>query len=149
MNLTCIPLSACLPASFPPYTSITTNILFFDKSQKTDNVWYYRVDMPDGYKHFSKTKPMKVEHFESCIQWWDNRTDIKDTDTDTYKAKSYTAEELIDRGYDLDLCGYPTAEEEVLSPEETIRQFHEKRDSLNARIDKRLADIEVLLGVQR
>ena len=47
----------------------------------------------------------------------------------------------------MDLCGYPTAEEEVLSPEETIRLFHEKRDSLNAKIDKRLAQIEELLGI--
>ena len=139
-----------MPASvFAPYTSITTNILFFDKTKKTDAVWFYRVDMPEGYKHFSKTKPMKVEHFDECVAWWNERKQIKDADTDTYKAKDYTVLELAERGYDLDLCGYPTVEEEVLSPEETIRIFHEKRDSLNARIDKRLAAIEALLGVKR
>ena len=139
-----------MPASvFAPYTSITTNILFFDKTKKTDAVWFYRVDMPEGYKHFSKTKPMKVEHFDECVVWWNDRKQIKDADTDTYKAKDYTVLELAERGYDLDLCGYPTVEEEVLSPEETIRIFHEKRDSLNARIDKRLAEIEALLGVKR
>ena len=139
-----------MPASvFAPYTSITTNILFFDKTKKTDTVWLYRVDMPEGYKHFSKTKPMKVEHFDECVAWWNERKQIKDADTDTYKAKDYTVLELAERGYDLDLCGYPTVEEEVLSPEETIRIFHEKRDSLNARIDKRLAAIEALLGVKR
>lgn len=139
-----------MPSSvFAPYTSITTNILFFDKTKKTDKVWFYRLDMPEGYKHFSKTKPMKVEHFNDCVEWWNNREDIKDAETDTYKTKSFTVQELVDRGYDLDLCGYPTAEEEVLSPEETIINFHEKRDSLNARIDKRLAEIEALLGVER
>lgn len=139
-----------MPASvFAPYTSITTNILFFDKTKKTDAVWFYRVDMPEGYKHFSKTKPMKVEHFDECVVWWNDRKQIKDADTDTYKAKDYTVQELAERGYDLDLCGYPTVEEEVLSPEETIQIFHEKRDSLNARIDKRLAEIEALLGVKR
>ena len=138
-----------MPASvFAPYTSITTNILFFDKTKKTDTVWFYRVDMPEGYKHFSRTKPRKVEHFAECVAWWKERKQIKDTDTDTYKAKDYTVLELTERGYDLDLCGYPTVEEEVLSPEETIRIFHEKRDSLNARIDKRLAEIEALLGVK-
>lgn len=139
-----------MPASvFAPYTSITTNVLFFDKTKRTDTVWFYRVDMPEGYKHFSKTKPMKVEHFDECVAWWDDRKQIKDTETDTYKAKDYSVQELIERGYDLDLCGYPTVEEEVLSPEETIQIFHEKRDSLNARIDKRLAEIEALLGVKR
>jgi type I restriction enzyme M protein len=139
-----------MPSSvFSPYTSITTNILFFDKSKKTDKVWFYRVDIPDGYKHFSKTKPMKVEHFNECVAWWSDRHEIKDTETDTYKAKGYTVQELADRGYDLDLCGYPIAEEEVLSPEETIQNFHEKRDALNAKIDKRLVEIEALLGVER
>ena len=139
-----------MPASvFAPYTSITTNVLFFDKTKRTDTVWFYRVDMPEGYKHFSKTTPMKVEHFDECVAWWDDRKQIKDTETDTYKAKDYSVQELIERGYDLDLCGYPTVEEEVLSPEETIQIFHEKRDSLNARIDKRLAEIEALLGVKR
>ena len=139
-----------MPASvFAPYTSITTNILFFDKTKKTDTVWFYRVDMPEGYKHFSKTKPMRVEHFDECVAWWKERKPIMDADADTYKAKDYTVQELAERGYDLDLCGYPTVEEEVLSPEETIQIFHEKRDSLNARIDKRLAQIEALLGVKR
>jgi type I restriction enzyme M protein len=139
-----------MPASvFAPYTTITTNILFFDKTKKTESVWFYRVDMPEGYKHFSKTKPMKVVHFDECVAWWNERKPIKDTDTDTYKAKDFTVQELAERGYDFDLCGYPTIEEEVLSPEETIQIFHEKRDSLNARIDKRLAEIEALLGVKR
>ncbi|MCW1713863.1 MULTISPECIES: type I restriction-modification system subunit M [Synergistaceae] len=137
-----------MPSSvFSPYTSITTNILFFDRSQKTKEVWFYRVDMPEGYKHFSKTKPMKVEHFDDCAAWWSDRKEIKDTETDTFKAKAYSVQEIANRAYDMDLCGYPTAEEEVLSPEETIRLFHEKRDSLNAKIDKRLTQIEELLGI--
>ena len=137
-----------MPSSvFSPYTSITTNILFFDRSQKTKEVWFYRVDMPEGYKHFSKTKPMKVEHFDDCAAWWSDRKEIKDTETDTFKAKAYPVQEIANRAYDMDLCGYPTAEEEVLSPEDTIRLFHEKRDSLNAKIDKRLAQIEELLGI--
>ena len=139
-----------MPTSvFAPYTSITTNILFFDKSKKTDSVWFYRVDMPDGYKHFSKTKPMKREHFAECSQWWNNRVAIKDSETDSWKAKDYTVAELAARGYDIDLCGYPTIEEEVLSPEETIMLFHEKRDSLNAKIDHIITEIEALLGVVR
>jgi len=139
-----------LPSSvFAPYTSITTNILFFDRAKRTDQVWFYRLDMPIGYKHFSKTKPMKVEHFDECIAWWNDRKQLKDAETDTFKAKDFTVQELAERGYDIDLCGYPTVEEEVLSPEETIRSFHEKRDALNAKIDKRLAEIEALLGVKR
>ncbi|HAU65897.1 MAG: restriction endonuclease subunit M [Lentisphaerae bacterium GWF2_44_16] len=139
-----------MPSSvFSPYTPITTNILFFDNSKKTDQVWFYRVDMPKGYKHFSKTKPMKVDHFDECVSWWNNREQKKDSVSDALKAQVYSVSEIIDRSYDIDLCGYPTIGEEIFSPEETIRLFHEKRDSLNTKIDKRLAEIETLLGLKK
>ena len=135
-----------LPASvFSPYTSITTNILFFENAGRTDKTWFYRVDMPKGYKHFSKTKPMMLEHFAECEAWWGDRREIKDEGTDTFKARTYGAEELAARGYDFDLCGYPTEAEEVLSPEETIRAFHERRARLNAKIDRQIEKIAALL----
>lgn len=138
-----------LPASvFAPYTSITTNIIFFDNTGTTKETYFYRLDMPEEYKHFSKTKPMKLEHFADCIKWWNDRYDIQDKDTDTYKAKVYTLEEIVNRNYDIDLCGYPTVEEEVLSPEETILEYKEKRTTLNAKIDKKLQEIENILGVK-
>lgn len=138
-----------LPASvFAPYTSITTNIIFLDNKQKTNEVWFYRVDMPEGYKHFSKTKPMRLEHFDACVAWWHDRQEIADEGSDSFKAKKFTAAEIRARNFDLDLCGYPTYEEEVLSPEETIHEFKERRDALNAKIDRKLKQIEELLGVQ-
>lgn len=58
-----------LPGSvFAPYTSITTNILFFDNGRNTEGTWFYRMDMPDGYKHFSKTKPIQLSHFDPVIE---------------------------------------------------------------------------------
>ena len=137
-----------LPQSvFSPYTSITTNILFFDSTTTTKTIWFYRVDMPDGYKHFSKTKPMKLEHFAKCQEWWDNRQVIKDESTDTFKAKDFTVAEIIERNFDLDLCGYPSEEEEILSPEDTIREFQEKRNQLNDKIDKQIQKISELLKI--
>ena len=66
--------------------------------------------MPEGYKNFSKTKPMKLEHFAPAIEWWDNR-------------------------------------EEILPPKELIQQYQEKRTSLNADIDRILAQITDILGI--
>ena len=77
---------------FAPYTSIRTNILFFDNTEPTKETWFYRVDMPEGYKNFSKTKPMKLEHFNEAINWWDNREEIE---VDGFpKAKKYSVEEI-------------------------------------------------------
>jgi type I restriction enzyme M protein len=132
---------------FAPYTNITTNILFFDRSlPQTEKTWFYRLDMPDGYKHFSKTKPMKVEHFSPAVQWWDNREEITLDGFD--KSKCYTLAELEERNYNLDLCGYPHEEEEILPPHDLIQQYQEKRASLNADIDRILAEIENILGVK-
>ena len=130
---------------FAPYTSITTNILFFDREKATDEVWFYRLDMPEGYKNFSKTKPMKIEHFAPAIEWWENREEITVDGFD--KAKKYTVDEIVARNYDIDLCGYPHEEEEILPPKELIQQYQEKRASLNANIDRVLAQITDILGI--
>ena len=130
---------------FAPYTSITTNILFFDRTGKTEETWFYRLDMPDGYKNFSKTKPMKLEHFAPAMEWWNNREEITIDGFD--KAKKYTAQELADRNYNINLCGYPHEEEEILPPKELIQQYQEKRASLNADIDRILAQITDILGI--
>lgn len=114
-----------LPHSvFAPYTSITTNLLFFDKTKPTEKVWFYRMDMPEGYKNFSKTKPIRLEHFEPVIEWWNNRQAIEEDGFD--KAKCYTIEEIKASNYNLDLCGYPHIEEEILEPDVLISQYQEK-----------------------
>ena len=136
-----------LPHSvFAPYTSITTNILFFDKTGPTKETWFYRMDMPEGYKNFSKTKPIKVEHLDPIANWWENREEINVDGFD--KSKRYTAEEIKELGYNLDLCGFPNVEEEILEPDELINNYKVKRESLNAEINSILAEIEVMLGVK-
>ena len=129
---------------FAPYTSITTNILFFDNTHPTEETWFYRLDMPEGYKNFSKTKPMKPEHFQPALDWWNNRTEIEEDGFP--KAKKYTVEEIVANGYNIDLCGYPHEEEEILDPMDLINQYQEKRASLNAEIDHVLEKITSLLG---
>lgn len=130
---------------FAPYTSITTNILFFDRTKPTEETWFYRLDMPEGYKNFSKTKPMELKHFDPAMKWWNNREEINVDGFD--KAKKFTAEEIAARNYNIDLCGYPHEEEEILPPKELIQQYQEKRASLDADIDRILAQITEMLGI--
>lgn len=135
-----------MPGSvFSPYTSITTNILFFDRTKPTTDTWYYRLDIPEGYKHFSKTKPMKLEHFQPVMEWWNHREEINIDGFD--KAKKLTASQLsLEFGYNLDQCGYPHEEEEILEPMDLIFEYEERRASLNAQIDRVLAEITAILG---
>ncbi|MBT2688364.1 SAM-dependent DNA methyltransferase [Bacillus sp. ISL-47] len=129
---------------FAPYTSIRTNILFFDNTKSTEETWFYRVDMPEGYKNFSKTRPMKLEHFNEALAWWDYRKEIE---VDGFpKSKKYTVSEIVEKSYNIDLCGFPHEEEVILEPMDLIHQYQEKRASLNAEIDHILEQITSMLG---
>ena len=58
---------------FAPYTPIPTNLLFFDRSGPTKQIWFYEVALPDGRKNYTKTQPMQFEEFADCIAWWKER----------------------------------------------------------------------------
>ena len=145
-----------LPGSiFSPYTSIATNILFFDNEMadgckegfRTRETWFYRMDMPEGYKHFSKTKPMKLEHTAPIQEWWKDRKEIVNDEIGE-KSRVFTAQELLDMDCNFDQCKFPKDEEEVLPPDELLRQYHERRNALDAKIDATLGKIQELLGIQ-
>lgn len=136
-----------LPGSvFAPYTSITTNILFFNRDERgTSETWFYRLDMPEGYKHFSKTRPMKLEHFNPVVDWWGARRELEDG-SGAPKAKRYTKDELVERSYNLDLCGFPHEEDEILPPDELIARYKEEREELTKKIYGILDRVQDMLG---
>lgn len=134
-----------LPHSvFAPYTSIHTNMLFFDNTKPTEDVWFYRMDMPEGYKNFSKTRPIKLDHFQPVMEWWDNREEIINERDE--KSRKFTVQEIIDRNYNLDLCKFPQEEDEILEPHELIEHYIADRTRLNKEIDEVLAEIQEMLG---
>lgn len=144
-----------LPGSiFSPYTSIATNILFFNNERAegapegyaTKGTWFYRMDMPEGYKHFSKTKPMRLEHCDPIKQWWNDRKDIILGEGDE-KAKFFTVEELIASDCNFDLCKFPKEDEEILPPAELLANYYKKRAALDHEIDNTLSEIQRILGI--
>lgn len=81
---------------FAPYTSITTNILFFDKTGPTKEIYYYDIPLPEGYRSFSKTKPFKSEHLDVVRDWWNNRNG------DNNNSYVVMIDEVKQAGYNLD-----------------------------------------------
>ena len=94
------------------------------------------------YEH---QKNAVLEHFAEVLDWWDNREEIE---IDGFpKAKKYSVETLLNEmNGNLDLCGYPHEEEEILAPMDLINQYQEKRTALNAEIDSVLTQITFILG---
>src|SRR5215472_14698129 len=58
---------------FAPYTSIPTNLLFFDRSGPTRDIWFYEQPLPEGRKNYTKTSPIQFEEFDGCLRWWKKR----------------------------------------------------------------------------
>lgn len=58
---------------FAPYTNIPTNIMFFDRSGPTKEIWYYEQPLPEGRKNYTKTQPIQFEEFATCLAWWGKR----------------------------------------------------------------------------
>ncbi len=50
--------------------------------------------------------------------------------------------------FSFDLCGYPHEEEEILPPDELIRDYRARRAALDAEIDNKLAQICEILGIE-
>lgn len=119
---------------FAPYTNINTNLLFFNKGRPTKGVWFYRLEMPMGYKHFSKTRPMRDEHFQPVKDWWENRIESE-------VSQYILADEIASNNYNLDLCGFPHDTVEILPPDEFINQYLSEKTIIGNKIIKILKRI--------
>lgn len=60
---------------FSPYTDISTNLIFFDRSGPTNEIWYYQIPLPEGRRKYTKTRPMEYAEFADCLKWWDQRNE--------------------------------------------------------------------------
>jgi type I restriction enzyme M protein len=114
-----------LPNSvFAPYTSIKTNILFFEKGAPTKDIWYYEVPLPNGVKAFNKTKPMKLDDFSVCLDWWGEGNSITEKAArigrkETEQAWQVSIDEIIERNYNLDIKN-PHVEEVISHDPEVL-----------------------------
>ena len=110
---------------FNPYTSIKTNLLFFDKGTPTKDVWYYEHPYPEGYKSYNKSKPITVKEFDTEKAWWNNREENQ-------YAWKVSAEEIKARGYNLDIKN-PHQEADTLgTPEEILEQYRTTENKIGS-----------------
>ncbi|HRG48269.1 MAG TPA: N-6 DNA methylase [Leptospiraceae bacterium] len=94
-----------LPNSvFQPYATVATNLLFFEKGKPTKDIWYYEHRMPEDYKAYNKTRPIRLEEFDPIKKWWTKRKESE-------VAWKVNIKTIVDRGYDLDIKN-PTKKEE-------------------------------------
>ncbi|MHB1304418.1 MAG: type I restriction-modification system subunit M [Acidiphilium sp.] len=122
---------------FAPYTSIPTNILFFDRSGPTKEVWYYEQPLPEGRKNYTKTQPMQFDEFKGCMAWWAKREEND-------QAWKVSVKELLNANCNLD-CKNPRAKVdfEHLPPDQLADDILKKE----LRIAELMREIKGALGV--
>ncbi len=127
---------------FAPYTSIPTNLLFFEAGEEqwdtpcTREVWFYEQSLPEGRSNYSKTKPLQFEEFADCQQWWNHR------DEPNERAWRVSYEEIAARDFNLDWKN-PNHQEDAqhLPPEQLVESILKKE----ARIQELLGEIKAAL----
>jgi len=85
---------------FAPYTDIPTNLLFFEKTGRTREVWFYEVQPPEGRKKYSKTRPMRFEELAGCQAWWGGPA--REGRAETERAWRVPIAEIEADGFNLD-----------------------------------------------
>ncbi|MBW8270348.1 type I restriction-modification system subunit M [Caldovatus aquaticus] len=60
---------------FAPYTDIPTNVIFFDTSGPTREIWFYEQPLPEGRRKYTKTRPIQFEEFSEFLAWWGSRAE--------------------------------------------------------------------------
>lgn len=122
---------------FAPYTSIPTNVLFFDRSGPAQDVWYWEHRLPEGRKNYTKTQPLQFDEFSPLQAWWDRREEGE-------QAWKVSAQELLGNGCNLDRKN-PNAKDDIThrAPQELVASILQKEEQIAAivrRIQGLLAD---------
>jgi type I restriction enzyme M protein len=125
---------------FSPYTSIPTNILFFDRTGPTKETWFYGHPLPEGKKNYTKTKPIQFEEFKPCLGWWKNREE----NAQAWKVK---AEEVLKYDNDGDLV---SANLDIKNPKELDEFEHmEPGELVEEILEKENKIIEIITEIKK
>ncbi len=131
---------------FAPYTSIPTNLLFFDRTGPTQEIWYYEQTMPEGRKNYSKTKPLQYEELAECAAWWGKRVENEHAwKVSANEVLKYDDEHQI-LSVNLDIKNPNTPDDfEHLPPEQLAQDILHKEQ----RIAALMAEIQSVLQVKQ
>lgn len=124
---------------FAPYTGINTNLLFFEKGKPTEEVWFFEHPLPEGYKNYAKTKPIRSEEFEIEKEWWSNREESENS----WKV---SVEDIKNRNYNLDCKNPNKVEEDLGDPIALLEKYNKAKEDVEEIQNQLIAELSKILG---
>jgi type I restriction enzyme M protein len=113
---------------FSPYTGINTNILFIEKGGPTKQVWFFEHPYPEGYKSYSRSKPLTIEEFDLEKKWWNKRKE-------TENAWKVSVKDIVAKNYNLDFKNPHVIAVNHGDPDELMQEYEEINKQLIATRD--------------
>lgn len=115
-----------------------TNLLFFNRTGPTKEIWYYELTPPPGVK-YTKASPIKDEHLSDAYEKWKTKSISENSWIEP-------VETIVKRGYDLTAKNPNRIDNyEHRSPEELVASVLAKEK----RIAEILGEIHEILGSEK
>ena len=132
---------------FEPYTTIATNVLLFDKTQSTKEIWYYQMNVDERLRgttraknpKYTKSNPIEYGDFAHILKWIKNKKENQNA----WKVK---VSEITDFNLDIknpnnkeettDLAPHELIESILKDEEKTLELLRDVKELLKKEIPK-------------
>ncbi|XIF19904.1 MAG: SAM-dependent DNA methyltransferase [Acetilactobacillus jinshanensis] len=129
---------------FQPYTSINTNVVFFDNTYSTKKTWFYRIDLPKGMKQFTKTRPITRQSFSKVNKWLKNPKPI--TIHGNKKAEQIPIQQIKKRKYDLSYVGFGQKHTDIKDPMTLLNEYLTQKHQYDKKIASLTKEVKNIFG---
>lgn len=110
---------------FQPYAGVNTNLIFFTKGKPTKEVWYYQMKLPEGFRQYTRNRPITDGEFDVVKEWM---ADKKENEN----AWKVSIEDIEKKNWNLDSKNPHAVEVEVeLSSEELIQRVMRRTEEIS------------------
>ncbi len=101
------------PGVFLPYSAVKTSVIFFDKTKRTKDVWFYEVPLEES-KRLTKKSGISEQHFDELLKLFKKRSE-------TERSWVASVDKILASGCNLSAGNYTphkSEEVELREPEE-------------------------------
>jgi type I restriction enzyme M protein len=132
---------------FEPYTTIATNVLFFDKTKPTKEIWYYQMKVDERLRgatraknpKYTKSNPIMYEDFAEILKWIKKKTPNEN-------AWKVSVKDIADNNLDIknpndveesiDLAPHELIDNIMADEAKTMKLLQEVKDLIKKEIPK-------------